>query len=105
MRELRRSEAGGFEDQYVFVGVRKMVLSANDVADAQVGVVGAGGQVIRGHTVGPQQGEVLDVGGGLYLLTIDGVGETNHLSALARHAKAQGKRLTRSGAAIAFLAR
>ena len=52
MRELRRREAGGFEDQHVLVGVRKMILAANDVADAQVGVVGARRQMIGRHAVG-----------------------------------------------------
>jgi len=47
MGELRGLDAGGCEDQDVFEGVGEMVLATNDVRDAQVSVVGAGGQVAR----------------------------------------------------------
>ena len=47
----------GFEDQLVLEGVGEMLLAADDVADAQVGVVGAVGQVIGGHAVAAQQRE------------------------------------------------
>ena len=77
MRELRRLETGGFENQYMFVRIRQMVLAANDVADAQVGVVGARGQVIGRHAVGAQQGEVFDVGAGLHLLAVNRVGKAH----------------------------
>ena len=52
-----------------------MILAANDVADAQVGIVGAGGQVIGRHAVAAQQREVLDIGSGFRLLAVDRVGE------------------------------
>ncbi len=104
MRELRRRESGGLEDQHMLVRIRKMILAANDVADAQIGIVGARRQVIGRHAVGAQQRKVLDVGRGLHLLAINSVGEAHHLPALAGHAKAQSKRLSSGGAPIAFLA-
>ena len=62
---MRRLDAQRLEDQDVLEGVRQVVLAADDVADAQIGVVGAGGQVIGGHAVAAQQREILDIGGGL----------------------------------------
>ncbi len=53
MCELGRWYAEGLEDQQVLESVGEVVLSANDVADAEVGVVCAGGQVIGGHAVKP----------------------------------------------------
>ncbi len=104
MRELRRRVAGGFENQHVLVGVRKMILAANDVADAQVGIVGAGGQVIGRHPIGAQQGEVFNVGACFDLLAVNGIGEANHVAGIARHAKTESERFSGSGPAIAFLA-
>src|ERR1035441_8778205 len=56
--ELRRGGAGGFEDEHMLEGVGEMVLAADDVADAQVGVVGAGGQVVGGHAVAAHEREI-----------------------------------------------
>ena len=61
MRELRGFGSGGLKDQQMLVGVREMILAANDVADAQVGVIGAGGQMIGRHAVAAQQGKVFDL--------------------------------------------
>src|SRR5438270_3999136 len=41
VRELRRSVPCGLEDEHVLEGVAEMVLTADDVSDAQLGVVGA----------------------------------------------------------------
>ena len=41
MRELRRFHTGRLEDQDVLEGVGEVVLPADDVADAQVRIVGA----------------------------------------------------------------
>ena len=79
-----------------------MILAANDVADAQVGIIGAGGQMIGRHAVAAQQGEILDLVGQFALLAIDGVGEAQDAVVSARHAEAQGKRLTGGGAAVAL---
>ena len=105
VRECRRRDARGFEDQHVLEGVGQVILAADDVADAQVHVVGAGGQVVSGHAVAAQQREVLDIGGGFGLLAVDGIVETDMAQGVARHAEAQRERLARGGAAVAFLAR
>ena len=81
-----------------------MILPANDVADAQVGVIGAGGQMIGRHAVAAQQGKVFDLIGQLGLLAIDGIGKAQHAVMAARHAEAQGERLAGGGAAVALLA-
>ena len=81
-----------------------MILAANDVADAQIGVVGAGGQVIRRHAIRSQQSEIFDVRAGLPLLPVNGIGEAHHLSVFAGHAKAQRKTLSGSDASVALLA-
>ena len=70
-RELRRRGAGGLENQHVLEGVGEVILPANDVADAQIGIVGAGGQVVGRHAVAAQQGEIFDIGGGFRLLAVD----------------------------------
>jgi glutamyl/glutaminyl-tRNA synthetase len=95
-------DAGGVKDQDVFEGVGEMVLAANDVSDAQVGVVGAGGEVISRHAVAAEEGEVFDVGGGLGLVAIHGVGEADFAGGLARDAEAEGERLSGSGAGVAL---
>src|SRR5579862_460374 len=105
MRKLRWLRSCGFEDQNVLEGVGEMVLAANNVRDAQVRVVGAGSQVIGRHPVRTQEGEVLDIVGGLHLLAIYGVVKMNLLADPAWNTKPQGKRLSRGGAAIALLGR
>ncbi len=102
MSELGQGGGDGFEDQRVLEGVGEVVLAANDVADAQVGVIGAGGHVVSRHGVGAEQGEVLDIGGGLGLWAVDGVVEADDSFRLARHAKAQGEGLVTGGAAVAL---
>ena len=100
--ERGRGDAEGFEDQDVLEGVGDVVLPAHDVADAQVGVVGAGAQVIGGHAVAAQQGEILDIGGGFGLRAVDGIGEFDVADGFARHAEAQREGLSGGGAAVAF---
>ena len=53
VRKLRRRETGSFKDQHMLESVGEMVLAANDMTDAQVGVIRARGQVIGRHAVGP----------------------------------------------------
>ena len=79
MRKLRRLGACPFEDQHMLVGIRKMVLSANDVADAEVDVIRARRKMIRRHAVGAQQRKVFDVVSGFDLLAIDGIVEADLL--------------------------
>ena len=105
MREPRRLHSGRFENLNVLEGVGDVVLAANDVADAQVGVVCAGGQVIRRHAVAAEQSEIFDIGGGFGLLAEDTIFEMNHSPALARHAEAQRERFARRRPPVAFRAR
>ena len=60
MRELRRFSTKALEDEQMLEGVGEVILAADDVADAEVGIVNAGGKVIGGHPVRPQEGEVFD---------------------------------------------
>ena len=78
-----------------------MILTANDVADAKVGIVGARGQVIGRQAVTAQQGEVLDLVGQLALLPIHAIHKSQRPPLAARHAIAQRKRLPRRGAGVA----
>ena len=103
MGELGRLSAEGFEDQQMLEGVGEVILAANDVGDAQIGVVHAGGQVVGGHSIASQQGEVLDLVGELGLLAVDAVREAQR-TAIAGNAVAQGEGLAGAGAAIALLA-
>ena len=79
-----------------------MILAANNVADAQVHVVGAGRHVIGRNAVAAQQREIFDVGRQLGLLAIHGVVKLHGVRTFARHAKPQHKWLARIGAALAF---
>ena len=105
MRELRRVHAQRFEDQHVLEGVGEVILAADDVADAQVGVVGAGRHVIGRQRVAAQQGEVFDVGGGFRLLSVDQIGEGDSLARFAGHSVAHHERFAGGGAAVAFFPR
>ncbi len=70
MRELRQGGVRrlcGFEDQDVLEGVGEMILAADDVADVEIDVVGAGRHVIGRDAVAAEQREVFDVGGGFGL--------------------------------------
>src|SRR5579862_5212903 len=82
-----------------------MVLAADDVADAQVGIVGAGGQMVGRIAIRAEQGKIFDISTGLHLFAVNGIGEANNLAALARNAEAKGKRLSSGRAAVAFLTR
>ena len=43
--------AEALEDEQVLEGVGEVVLAADDVADAEIGIVDAGGEVVGGHAV------------------------------------------------------
>src|ERR1700686_3312096 len=102
MSKLRRRRARGLENQHVFESVGQMVLATNNVANAQVGIVCTGSQVISWHAVAAQQRKVFDVGGGLHLLAVHCVGKADQLPVLARHAKTQSKWFSCAGAAVAL---
>ena len=104
MGELRRRGAGSPEYQDVLVGIREMVLAADDVADAQIDVVGAGCQMIGGHAVGAEQGEILDIVSKFDLFAVDRVVETDLLVRAAGNTEAKGKGFSRGGPAFALFA-
>ena len=52
-------------------GVGQVILAADDVRNREIGVVSAGGEVVGGHPVRPQQGEVFHLVGQFGLLAID----------------------------------
>ena len=96
------STPSAFEDEQVLEGVGEVILAADDVADAEIGIVDARGEVIGRHSVRAQQGEVFDLVGELGLITIDAIGEVQGAAFAAGDAIAEGERLARSGAAVAF---
>ena len=102
MRKLRRFAFRSLEDQNVLVGIRKMILPANDVTDAQIDVIRARRQMIGRHPVRAQQREVFDIVGGLDLLAVHRVGEAHRFSLAARHAEPQREWLAGRRAAIAL---
>ena len=102
MRELGRGATGSLEDQDVLVSIREMVLAADDVADAEIDVVGAGGEVVGGHAVGTEEREVFDVVGGFDVLAVDRVREADLLAGAAGNAEAEGEGLSGGGSAVAL---
>src|SRR5260370_21503429 len=102
MRELRRLGASAFENERMFVGVRKMVLAANDVANTEVDVVGAGREVVGGHPVGTQKREVFDIVSRLDLLAVDRVSEADLFACAPGNAEAEREGLSSSGSAGAL---
>ncbi len=104
MRELRGCVAGGFEDQEVLEGVGEVLLTAHDVADAEVDVVGAGGEMVGGHAVAAEEREVFDVGGRFGLLAVDEVFDGDAVAGVARDAETDYEVFARGGAAVAFVA-
>ncbi len=86
------------------ISVGQVILAANDVADAEIGVVGARGEMVSGHAVGARQGEVLDLVGELLLLTINSIDKAQSAARAAGDAIAEGERLARGGAAVTLLA-
>ena len=101
---MGRLDAEGLEDQQVLEGVGEVILAADDVADAEIGVVGAGGEVISGHAVGAQQGEVFHLVGELGLLAVDAVGKAEGAVLAAGDAIAEGEGLAGGGAAVGVFA-
>ncbi len=85
-------------------GVGEVILAADDVADAEIGVVNAGGEVIGRHAVRAQQGEVFHLIGLLGLLAVDAIHKLQDPALAAGDAIAQGERLARGGAAVRLFA-
>ena len=61
--------------------------------------------MVSRHAVAAQQREVLDIRGGLGLLPVNGIAETDIDGVLTRHAKAQDERLSGRGAPVALFRR
>ena len=122
MGELGRLDAKAFEDQQVLEGVGKVILAADDVADAEIGVVGAGGEVVGGHPVPQphrrrpvggdpgrtQQGEVFHLVGELGLLAVNAIDKAEGTAFTAGDAIAKGEGLAgwrRGGRTLRWTAR
>src|SRR5689334_8913304 len=75
MRKSWRINTQRLKDENMLECIGQVVLAANNVTDLEVGIVGAGCQVIRWRAVAAQQGEVLNIRGGFRLLAINAVGE------------------------------
>ena len=102
MRELRRCRTEGLEDEQMLKSVGEVILAADDVADAEIGVVDAGGEVVSGESIGTKLGEVFDLGGELGLLTVDAVSEAESAVLAAGDTIAEGEGLTGGGAVVRF---
>ena len=73
--KLWRLDACRPENQNVFERVGQVILTANDVTNAQIGVVGAGSQVISGSAITAQEREVFDIVERFFLLAINQIGK------------------------------
>ncbi len=81
-----------------------MLLTAHDVADAEIDVVGAGGEVVGGDAVASEEREVFDVGGRFGLLAEDEVFDGDAVAGVARDAETDYEGFAGGGAAVAFVA-
>src|ERR1700678_1598991 len=79
-----------------------MVLPANNVADAQIDVVGARSEVVGGHAIGTEQRKILNVVGGFELFAVDGVMKANWLTATPRNPEAEREGFSGRGATVAL---
>src|SRR5271154_3655896 len=102
MRELRRLGASALENEHVLVGVREMILAADDVADTQVDVVSARRKVVSRHAIRAEKRKVFDVVGRFDLLAVDRVIEADLLSCPARNTEPKREGLSSAGSAVAL---
>src|SRR5580704_14610913 len=105
MRELGRRGAGGFEDQYMLEGVSQMILAADDMADAELDIIGAGSHVISGDTIAAQQRGVLDLSRGFRLVAIHVVMKLDAARGVAGDSETQYEGFAGVGAPLALLGR
>ena len=82
-----------------------MILAADDVADAQIRVVGTRCHVIGGQCVAAEQREILNVGGGFRLFSVDQILEHHCIARLARHTIAHHEGFAGRRTTIAFFPR
>src|SRR4029079_1903470 len=102
MRKQRGIVARCFKDQHVLVGIRKMVLSTNDVADSKISIIRARSQMISWHPVRAQQCKVFDVIRRLHLLAIHRIAKLPLRSTSSRDAEPQRKCLSSRRAPVAL---
>ena len=100
VRELWRGHAKTLENEHVLEGIGEVILSADDVADAQIRIVGAGRHVIRRQAIAAEQREILDIVGGLGLCAIDGVVELDYAIRSSRHSKTHDEGLPGGSSAV-----
>src|SRR6516162_4331976 len=79
-----------------------MILAPDDMANAKIGIVGTGSQVISRHAVRTQQGEVFDIRAFLHLVAVHRVRKADHPPSLTRYSKSQRKGLPCSRAPVAL---
>ena len=79
-----------------------MILTADDLADFQVRIVGAGSHVVSGHGIAAQQREVFNIVGFLRLGTVHSILKFHGTAFPTRHPEAQNKGFPSGGARIAF---
>jgi len=103
VRELRGFDAGGAEDEDVLERVGEVVLTADDMGDAEVDVVSTGREVVGRGAVAAEEREVFDVFGGFGLVAVDGIVELDVFGGVARDAEADDEFFAGGGAAVAFL--
>ena len=75
MRELRWLDTCCLKNQDVLERVGEVILAAHYVADAEINVIGAGGEVIGRGAVAAEEREIFDISGWSGLLTVDCVTE------------------------------
>src|SRR3954454_19981391 len=85
--------------------VDQMFLTAEDMGNAQIGVIGARRHVIGRHAGRAEQGEILKVAGPLSYRPVDKISYNDLCTRLSRHTEAQHEWFTRAGPAIALFAR
>jgi len=104
MGELGRLDAQSLKDEQVLEGVGEVILASDDVADAEIGVVNAGGEVVGGHRIRAQEGEVFNLVCEFGLRTVDAVSEMQGAALATGDTIAEGEGLAGGGATIRLFA-
>ena len=86
----------------MFEGVGEVILAADDVADVEIGVVGARCHVIGGDAVAAEEREVFDVGWEFRLVAENRVVKCDRPRALTGNPVAKNERFACVGAALAL---
>jgi hypothetical protein len=94
MRETRSEVTGGLKDEQMLEGIREVILAANNVADLQIDIIGAGCQMLRRHSDAPQQREIFDIRGQFGLIAVHFIVKRDFVGWLAPDLKANHKRFS-----------